>query len=76
MAWFSYHAKAKNLINNGHLVGVHYVGNWKGIAPAMVLFFDCDKPMPMRDYRWLEYEMLFDALPAHYLQTIQFIREI
>lgn len=73
MAWFSYHAKAKNLIKNRHLTKVEFVSNWNGISPAMVLFFDCDKPMPIRNYRWLEYEMLFDALPKQYLQTIKFI---
>lgn len=63
MSYFNYHAKAKNLINTGHLVRFEYVGKWNQIAPALVLFFDNNKPMPIRQHRWDEYEQIFKNLP-------------
>lgn len=38
MSYFNYHAKAKNLIAEGHLVDYEIVDNWNGIKPALVLF--------------------------------------
>lgn len=55
MSYFNYHAKAKRLIKDGHLVGYAFVDNWNGIRPALVLYFDEAKPMPIREYRWQEY---------------------
>ncbi len=53
--YFNYHAKAKRLIAQGHLTDCKIVENWKGIEGALVLFFDCEKPMPIRSYRRQEY---------------------
>lgn len=55
MGYFNYHAKAKELINGGHLVGFEIVDNWNGIKPALVLHFDNNRSMPIRDHRWNEY---------------------
>ena len=55
MGYFNYHAKAKNLIKSGHLIDYKIVDNWNNISPALVLFFDNNKPMPIRDYRFAEY---------------------
>lgn len=55
MAYFNYHAKAKNLIAEGHLIKFEIVDNWNGIKPALVLYFDNNKPMPIREYRFDEY---------------------
>lgn len=55
MAYFNYHAKAKKLIKEGHLVRHEIVENWNGIKPALVLYFDNHRPMPIREYRWPEY---------------------
>lgn len=55
MAYFNYHAKAKNLIEEGHLTHYEIVDNWNGIKPALVLYFDNNRPMPIREYRWAEY---------------------
>lgn len=63
MSYFNYHAKAKNLINTGHLVRVEYMEKWNQIAPALVLFFDNNKPMPIRSQHWNEYEQIFKNLP-------------
>ena len=55
MAYFNYHAKAKKLIYEGHLVDYEIVASWRNISPALVLYFDNNRPMPIRDYRWDEY---------------------
>lgn len=58
--YFNYHAKAKRLITEGHLVNFEVVSKWKMIAPALVLYFDNEKPMPIRKYRWEEYWNILD----------------
>ena len=55
MAYFNYHAKAKNLIKNGELKDYFIVENYNGISPALVLVFSGHKCMPIRQYRWQEY---------------------
>lgn len=56
--YFNYHAKIKKLISDGHLVDYQYVNKWNNISPALVLFFDNHKPMPIRDYRFSEYKLI------------------
>ena len=53
--YYNYHAKVKQLITEGHLIKEEIVDNWNGISPALVLYFDNHKPMPIREYRWNEY---------------------
>ena len=53
--YYNYHAKAKRLIADGHLVNYEIVKEWNGIAPALVLYFDNHRPMPIRQYKWDEY---------------------
>lgn len=53
--YYNYHAKAKQLIADGHLVDYEIVETWNNISPALVLWFDNHKPMPIREYRWDEY---------------------
>ena len=55
MAYFNYHAKAQNLIKTGHLVRFEFVDRWGEISPALVLYFDNNMPMPIREYRFDEY---------------------
>ena len=55
MAYFNYHAKAKNLIKDGHLTKFEIVPKWGNIAPALVLYFDNNRPMPIREHRFDEY---------------------
>ena len=55
MGYFNYHAKAKKLISDGHLVKFEIVPKWNSISPALVLYFDKNKPMPIREYRFDEY---------------------
>lgn len=55
MSYFNYHAKAKKLISEGHLINYEIVDNWNKISPALVLYFDNNRPMPIREYMWDEY---------------------
>lgn len=62
MAYFNYHAKAKELIAQGKLIGWYHTEKHNAISPALVLVFDDEKrpKMPIREYRWAEY---FGLLP-------------
>lgn len=53
--YYNYHAKAKKLIKEGHLIKYEIVDNWNNIKPALVLYFDNHRPMPIRQYKWDEY---------------------
>ncbi|MFQ7036177.1 MAG: hypothetical protein ACLRTQ_11180 [Candidatus Borkfalkia sp.] len=41
---------------------MHYefVESWGRIRPALVLYFEGEKPMPIREYRWNEYLPLLE----------------
>lgn len=58
--YFNYHARIKQLIADGHLVDYQIMERWNLIAPALVLYFDNHKPMPIRKYRWEEYWEILD----------------
>lgn len=53
--YYNYHATAKKLIAEGHLIKFEILDHWNNIKPALVLFFDNHAPMPIRSYRWDEY---------------------
>lgn len=53
--YYNYHAKIKKLILEGRLIGYEFVDEYNGIKPALVLYFENHRPMPIRDYRWEEY---------------------
>ncbi len=53
--YYNYHAKAKQLISEGHLINFEIVDKWNSISPALVLFFNNHKPMPIRQYMWDDY---------------------
>ena len=55
LMYYNYHAKVKQLIADNHLVKMEIVDKWNAISPALVLYFDNHKPMPIREYRWDEY---------------------
>ena len=62
MAYFSYHAKVKRLIDSGELVDYKIIDNYNGISPALVLFFKNNRPMPIREYKWDEYFEILDKI--------------
>jgi hypothetical protein len=53
--YYNYHAKAMNLITEGHLVNYQLMPKWNKIENALVLFFDNCKPMPIRPHRHEDY---------------------
>ena len=53
--YYNYHAQIKKLILSGRLTGYKFVDDYNGIRPALVLYFDGHRPMPIRSYRWPEY---------------------
>jgi len=55
MTYFNYHAKAKNLIKNGHCIAVTIFKEYHHIRPALVLYFSNNKPIPIREYMWKDY---------------------
>ena len=62
MSYFNYHCKAKKLISEGHLIDYEIVDNWNEISPALVLYFDNNRPMPIREYMWDEYFQILNNL--------------
>jgi len=60
MTYFSYHAKAKNLIKGGHLISYCIEQEYNNIKPALILFFDNHRPMPIREHKWVEYIELIE----------------
>ncbi len=59
--YYNYHAKAKQLIDEGHLIDYQVVPKWNLIKPALVLFFNNHKPMPIRKYKFEEYWDILDG---------------
>ena len=55
MGYFNYHAKIKRLIKEGRLTGFEFRDEYNGISPALLLFFDGDIVMPVREHRFEEY---------------------
>lgn len=55
MPYYNYHAIAKRLIENNHLIAVSVFPAYKNIRPAMVLYFDNHRPIPIREYMWDDY---------------------
>ena len=60
MSYFNYHAKAKALITNNHCISASVFKNYHNIKPALVLYFENNIPMPIRDYMWKDYIPLLD----------------
>ena len=65
--YYNYHATAKRLIREGKLVAFRRVEKWGEISPAFVLFFDCHRPMPIREERVAEYIALIEESPSSHL---------
>lgn len=56
--YYNYHAKAKRLIREGHLVKFETVKEHNGITPALILYFDNHGPIPIRKEKWAEYSQI------------------
>ncbi len=53
--YYNYHARAKNLIKTNHCISASIFSKYHHIYPALVLYFDNHKPIPIREYMWQEY---------------------
>ena len=62
MTYFNYHAIAKNLILSGHCFAATKFKIYHHISPALVIYFDNHKPIPIRQYRWNEYLPILQSL--------------
>ena len=58
MTYYNYHGTARKLISNGHCSHAEFVQSYKNISPALILFFDNHKPMPIRKKCFDEYVTL------------------
>ncbi len=55
MAYFNYHAKAQKLIEENHCTLAVFQKEYHGIRPVMILYFDNNIPMPIREHSWHRY---------------------
>ena len=55
MTYYNYHAIARNLLNSNHCIAVSIFPQYHHISPALVLYFDNHKPIPIREYMWHNY---------------------
>ena len=60
MTYFNYHAKAKRLISDGYCISASIFSNYHSIRPALVLYFENNIPIPIRDYMWKDYITLLE----------------
>ena len=67
MTYFNFHAKAKRLIKDGNCFSATVFQNYHNIKPALVLYFENNKPIPIRQYMWNDYIPLLQELniPIH-----------
>jgi len=55
MTYFNYHAIAKKLLKSDHCIAVSIFPDYHHIRPALVLYFDNHRPIPIRQYMWQYY---------------------
>ena len=58
MSYYNYHGIAKKLIQTKHCTYAEFVQKYNHISPALVLYFDNHKPMPIRENQFSEYLIL------------------
>ena len=61
--YYNYHAQIKKLILEGRLKGYEFMDDYNGIKPALVLYFENHRPMPIREYMWENYISYLINLP-------------
>lgn len=64
MPYYNYHATAQRLLRAGKLRDWQIVEHYRGISPALLLFFDDPRHpvMPIREHRFDEYFSLIASL--------------
>lgn len=69
MTYYNYHAIAKRLIDTNHLLSASIFSSYHHISPALVLYFDNHRPVPIRQYMWNDY------IPLIYAKDIKIINQ-
>ena len=71
MGYYNYHGIARKLIFNGNCTHAELKRKHNSISPALILYFDNHKPMPIRENHFIEYinllkfyEIPITSLPA------------
>lgn len=60
MTYYNYHAIAKRLIERGNLLSASLFQSYRHISPALVLYFENHRPIPIRQYMWRDYLELIE----------------
>lgn len=60
--YYNYHMQIKKRLKQGKLKKFELVEKWKDISPALVLYFDDNKKMPVREEYFNEYLELISTL--------------
>ena len=68
MSYYNYHAIAHNLIKNGHCLYAKFEEKHNNISPALVLYFNNHKPMPIRENKFSEYLLLLNYYEINIFQ--------
>ena len=55
MSYYNYHAMAKRLLKNNNCIAATIFKKYHHISPALVLYFENHKPIPIREYMWNDY---------------------
>lgn len=58
MSYYNFHAIALKLIKEGHCISATEFEEYHNIKPALVLYFDNHRPIPIREYMWSNYSLL------------------
>ncbi|MBP8640440.1 MAG: hypothetical protein KBI01_06020 [Oscillospiraceae bacterium] len=70
--YFNYHAKAKQLIVEGHLTEYEILERYNNISPCLLLYFDNNRPLPIREHKWEEYFLLINKKTTKTKESSQF----
>ena len=74
MTYYNYHGIAKKLILQNHCISAEFKQNHNNISPALVLYFDNHKPMPIRESHFSEYVFLLNYYEINILNKEQLIK--
>ena len=59
MVYFNYHAKLKRLIESGKAIGYERLEEYHNISPCILVHFEGERSMPIREHKFEEYLFLF-----------------
>ena len=53
--YFNYHSKLRKVIKEDKITKIEILDEYNGIKPAMVIYFEKNNPMPIREHMWDDY---------------------